>query len=101
MHEMQTVMVPCVLQSHCLSIMCIHVTCCANTAEWIEVLLGVETLLDQRYIILDRSPDFRHRFNVAFPILLCRLLCLVCRHIVISEFSLSVCNTLSSLEGVN
>jgi len=31
---------------------------CANTAEWIVVLLGLETLSDLRNIVLDVSPDF-------------------------------------------
>jgi len=39
-------------------------------AEWIEVMLGVEILGDPRNIILNRSPDFLHRFDVAFNKLL-------------------------------
>jgi len=36
--------------------------CRANTAERIEVLLGVETW-DPRNIVLDRSPDFDPRIR--------------------------------------
>jgi len=33
---------------------------CANTAEWIKVLLGLETLGDPENVILDHCPDFLH-----------------------------------------
>jgi len=36
-----------------LSFMWLH---CANVAEWIEVLLGLETFGDPRNIVLDVSP---------------------------------------------
>jgi len=42
----------------------------ANTAERIEVLLGVETFGDPRHIVLDGSPDFSHGFDAAFAKLL-------------------------------
>jgi len=40
--------------------------CCANLAEWIEVLLGVETVGYLRNIVL----DFPHRLDAAFAKLL-------------------------------
>jgi len=66
MHEMQTIVID---DSGHLSV-CITWLCCANTAERIEVLLGVETL-DPRNIVSAGSPDFCHRFNVAFDRILC------------------------------
>jgi len=39
-------------------------------AEQIEVLLGVETLVDRRNIVLDGIPDFPHRFDADFTKLL-------------------------------
>lgn len=33
--------------------------CCAKIAEWIKVLFGVETLGDERHIVLDHHPDHR------------------------------------------
>jgi len=39
-------------------------------AERIEVLLRVDTLVDPRNIVLDRSPDFPHEFDVVFAKLL-------------------------------
>jgi len=50
MHEMQTTAVddPSICQS-------VRQHCCANTAEWIEVLLGVRTLGDPRNIVLDKE----------------------------------------------
>jgi len=43
---------------------------CANTAEQIEVLLGVEFPTDTINIVLHGISDFRHRFNAAFAKLL-------------------------------
>jgi len=43
---------------------------CANTAEQVNVLLGVKTLEDPRYIVLDGSSDFLHGFDAAFTKLL-------------------------------
>jgi len=40
---------------------------CAKTAEGIEVLLAVDTLEDQRNIVVDDSPNFIHRFDAALP----------------------------------
>jgi len=33
--------------------------CCANMAEWINVLFWVKSVGDQRHIVLDRGPDAR------------------------------------------
>jgi len=44
--------------------------CCANMAEWIEVLLGVKTLVDPRNTVSDASPNFPHGFDAAFTKLL-------------------------------
>jgi len=43
---------------------------CANVAECIEVLLGVETLGDPKNIVLDGSPDIPHGFDAIFAKLL-------------------------------
>jgi len=43
---------------------------CVNTAKWIEILLGVETLDVRRNTVLDGSRDFPHGFNAAFAKLL-------------------------------
>jgi len=43
---------------------------CANTAERIGVLLGVETLGDPRNTVYDESPDFLYVFEAAFAKLL-------------------------------
>jgi len=51
--------------------------CCTNTAERIEVLLGVETLGDPRNFVFDGSPDLPHRFNAAFVKLLWSLVLLI------------------------
>jgi len=47
---------------------------CAKMAERIDVLLGVETLVDLRNIVLDESPDFNFSFgfDAAFAKLLCK-----------------------------
>jgi len=44
--------------------------CCANMAEWIELLLRVETLGNLKNNVLDRSPNFHHQFDAAFAKLL-------------------------------
>jgi len=44
----------------CQSVMCLHY---ANAAEWIRVLLGMETLGDKRNIVLDRSTDLPMDLN--------------------------------------
>jgi len=46
----------------------------ANAAEQIEVLLAEETLGYLRNILLDRSPNFPHGFDMAFGHLLLLLL---------------------------
>jgi len=43
---------------------------CANTAERIDVLLGVETLRDTRKVALNWSLDFSHGTDAAYAILL-------------------------------
>jgi len=57
MHKMRTIAIDERRLFVCLSCGFTRLRC-ANTAEWIEVLLGVETFLDPRSIVLDGSPDF-------------------------------------------
>jgi len=38
----------------------------ANTAEWIQVLLEVETLGEPRNIVLDESPNLPHKLSAVF-----------------------------------
>lgn len=45
----------CTSEPHSQKLTCLL---CAETAEWIEVLLGVETVGDLRHIVLDADPDF-------------------------------------------
>jgi len=61
MHELRTIAIDDFVH---LSVY--YAVCCANTAERIEVLFGVETLGDPRNIVLDGSPDFYHGFDAAF-----------------------------------
>jgi len=42
----------------------------ANAAELIEVLLGLENLVDEKNTELTGSPDFSHEFDVDFAKLL-------------------------------
>jgi len=42
---------------------------CPNTAEWIKILLGVETFEDSSNIVLEGAP-ISHGFSAAFAILL-------------------------------
>jgi len=41
----------------------------ANTAKWIEVLLGLETLGAPRNNVLETSPNYRYGFDAAFATL--------------------------------
>jgi len=63
--------------AHCgrwsLSVVCLFIMWlrCAKTAEWIEVLFGVEALVDRRHIVLDGCPDpptMSGIDNVAIPV---------------------------------
>jgi len=53
---MQSMFLACVM-SICLSVTWLR---CANTAERIEVLVGVETLRDRRNIVLDWGLESSH-----------------------------------------
>jgi len=72
MHEAQNIAIddPGVCEYVGLSILSVIRLCSANTAERIEVLLGVETLGDTRNVILDRSANFLFGFDAAFTKLL-------------------------------
>jgi len=58
--------------SVCQSVTQLH---CANTAERIEVLLGVETLAETGNPVLDGSSDFPHGFDVQHK---CKVYCHSC-----------------------
>jgi len=72
MHEMQTIAISdrghrqsVLYKSVCLSCSFTQLYC-ESMAEHIEVLLGMETHGDPGNIVLDVSPNFPHRFDVAF-----------------------------------
>jgi len=79
----------------CLSVMRL---CCTNTAEWFEVVLGVETLEDLRNIVLGGGPDIQHGFDAAFAQLHWPLFFIYhadmrlheTRNIVLNQFLLSI-----------
>jgi len=50
--------------------------CCANTAERIEILLGVETLGETTVVILDDNASFPRRFDAVFAKLLWPFVCI-------------------------
>jgi len=69
MHKIRTIAIDMFPTSVSLSRGFIELRC-ANTAERIEVLLGMETLGDLRNIVLDGGPDSPHIFDAAFDKLL-------------------------------
>jgi len=69
---------------------------CANTAEQIEVLLGVEILEIPSNIVLDGSSDFPHGFDAAFAKLLSyHDMCMMCAVVCVSCVSCLVIRPVS------
>jgi len=60
---------------------------CANTAERLEVLLGMEPLRDPRNIVLDETPDFHDGLDAAFAELLWLLVLFLDGFYVTGSFS--------------
>jgi len=65
MHEIPAIAIDLLVRQSCVTRLR-----CANTAEWLEVLLGAETLRDPRNTVLDRSSYFSHRVDATFATLL-------------------------------
>jgi len=72
----------------------------ANTAEWIEVLLGVEILADPRNIVLNGSFNFPRVFQAIFDKLLWPLFSMMSAACEVMQFQFCWCATVVG-DGIN